>query len=312
MVLVVVVALGIYLPMHLHGGFRPMFEAIDRAKPGFLTLPAHGQSLSWFVSTVILTALGFYMWPHGFATAYTAKNVDVFRRNAAMMPLYQLMLLFAFFAGFAALLSVPGLQGTDADLALLRVGKHAFAPATVGFIGAAGLLTALVPGSMLLLTAGTILAKNVYGALAPAADERTLAGLARALVPVVALVAVVFTLRGGQGIVPLLLAGYNFVTQFFPAVVLGLAARPLATRAGAIAGILAGVATVAWLTLSGTTLAKAFPTWPSVVTDLNVGIVALLVNTAVLAVVSALTWGAERERLRTHAAARHEVLATEA
>jgi SSS family solute:Na+ symporter len=43
-----------------------MFAAIEQAKPGFLALPAHGESVAWFISTVLLTALGFYMWPHTF------------------------------------------------------------------------------------------------------------------------------------------------------------------------------------------------------------------------------------------------------
>src|SRR5438046_955112 len=112
MILAVAVALGIYLPFHHYGGYRPMFEAIEQAKPGFLSLAPRGLSPSWFVSTVLVSALGFYMWPHGFASAYTARSEDVFRRNAIVMPLYQLILLFVFFAGFAAVLRVPGLAGS--------------------------------------------------------------------------------------------------------------------------------------------------------------------------------------------------------
>ncbi len=289
MILVVCVGLGVYLPYHLHGGYQPMFEAIERAKPGFLTLPARGQSVSWFLSTVALTALGFWMWPHGFATTYAARDEEVFRRNAAVMPLYQLVLLYVLFVGFAALLAVPGLKGTDADLSLLRVCKLEFSRWVVGVIGAAGVLTALVPGSMLLMTSATILSKNVVGALSPGTGEEGLVRLARALVPVVALLAVVFTLHGGTTLVPLLLMGYNLVTQLFPALVLALGPEPLATRAGAFAGILAGVATVAWISLTGLTLARVFPTWPEAVVDLNVGIVALAVNAAVTLAVSAAT-----------------------
>jgi len=70
--------LGIYFPFHYYGGYRPMFEAIEAAKPGFLQLPAKGMSPSWFSSTVLLSAIGFYMWPHTFASSYTAKNESVF------------------------------------------------------------------------------------------------------------------------------------------------------------------------------------------------------------------------------------------
>jgi SSS family solute:Na+ symporter len=289
LILVVAVALGVYLPLHHYGGFEPMFRAIEQAQPGFLTLPDTGMSATWLISTVILTALGFYMWPHTFGSAYTARDENVFRKNAVIMPLYQLVLLFVFFTGFAAILTVPGLTGSDADLALLRVSKLTFDPWVVGTIGAAGLLTALVPGSMILMSLSTILAKNVYAKMVPTASERTVALLARSLVPVIALVAVYFTFRGGDTLVMLLLMGYNFVTQLFPALLLSLGRTPFATRAGAYAGIIAGEVTVAYLTITGSTMATLFPTWPEVIRDLNVGIVAMVVNVVVLVGVSLAT-----------------------
>ncbi|HET7457702.1 MAG TPA: sodium:solute symporter [Gemmatimonadaceae bacterium] len=289
MILVVAVAIGLYLPWHYFGGLRPMFEAVERARPGFLALPATGMSAAWFVSTVVLTSLGFYMWPHYFAGAFTAKNESVFRKNAVVLPLYQLVILFVFFTGFAASLVVPGLAGADADLSLLRIAKMTFGPWTVGVIGAAGLLTALVPGSMILITAGTILAQNVYRTLAPAATDRSVSLLARALVPVVALASVLLTLRGGQAIVALLLMGYSLVTQLFPALVLSLGRRPWATPAGALAGILAGELTVAYVTITSTSVAGLAPWAPQLVKDLNVGVVALAVNVVVLAVVTLAT-----------------------
>jgi SSS family solute:Na+ symporter len=159
----------------------------------------------------------------------------------------------------------------------------------VGAIGAAGLLTALVPGSMLLMSLSTILAKNVYAKMVPTASERTVARVAKSLVPVIALVAVYFTFRGGTTLVVLLLMGYNFVTQLFPALVFSLGRAPFATRAGAFAGIIAGEITVAYLTITESTMATLVPTWPEVIRDLNVGIVAMVVNVVVLAAVSMVT-----------------------
>ncbi len=65
--------------------------------------------------------------------------------------------------------------------------------------------------------------------------------------------------------------------------------QPLATSAGAFAGILAGELVVAYLTISGATLSTLLPSAPQSVKDLNVGVVALLVNVAVLAIVSLCT-----------------------
>ncbi|WP_026677344.1 sodium:solute symporter family protein [Fictibacillus gelatini] len=289
MILAVVMFLGIYLPIHYYGGFQPMFEAIDAAKPGFLTLPEKGMSISWFISTVLLTVFGFYMWPHTFASAYSAKNARVFRKNAMVMPLYSIVLLLVMFVGFAAILKVPGLEGADADLSLFKLSVATFDPWVIGLIGAAGLLTALVPGSMILMAASTLLAKNVYKAVVPSASEKQVAVLAKYFVPLVALVAVYFTFKGGNTIVTLLLMGYSLVTQLFPALLFSLAKKPFVTKQGAFAGMIAGVVVVAYTTISENTLGTMFPTLPQAVKDLNIGIVALIVNVVLLFLVSFLT-----------------------
>ncbi|MDR3423056.1 MAG: sodium:solute symporter family protein [Xanthobacteraceae bacterium] len=289
MILVVVVFLGIYFPLHYYGSLGAMFAAIEAAKPGFTVLPAHGESVWWFSSTVVLTALGFYMWPHSFASIYTARDSRVIRKNAVFLPLYQLILLFVFFAGFAAILQVPGLNGADVDLALFKLSVKTFDPWIVGVIGAAGVLTALVPGSMILMAAATLSANNLYRAADRSADDARVLRIARLLVPLVALVAVYFTLAGGQTIVALLLMGYSLVTQLFPPLLLSLTRNNWVTREGAAAGIVAGVATVAAVSLTHTTIGTLFPALPAQIKELNVGIVALAVNIVVLIVVSAGT-----------------------
>ena len=286
LILVVVVFLGIYFPLHYYGSPGAMFAAIEQARPGFTALPARGESVWWFSSTVLLTALGFYMWPHAFGSIYTARNTRVIRQNAAVLPLYQLIQLFVFLVGFAAILQVPGLSGPAIDLALLKLSVQSFDPWFVGIIGAAGVLTALVPGSMILIAATTLLANNLYRAAVPSADDVRVANLAKLLVPVVALVAVYFTISGGQTIVALLLMGYSFVTQLFPALALSLTRSRWATREGAVAGILAGVATVAVVTFTHATIATLFPSLPQGIKELNIGIIALTVNVFVLILVS--------------------------
>ncbi|RVU14501.1 sodium:solute symporter family protein [Streptomyces antnestii] len=288
-ILAVVLFLGLYLPLHYFGGIGHMFHAVDQAKPHFLTLPSSGMSTSWFASTVLLSAIGFYMWPHTFSASYTAQSEKVFRRNAIFMPLYQLVLLFVFFVGFAAILVVPGLKGADADLSLLRITTASFPPWVVGIVGGAGLLTALVPGSLLLMTSATCLAKNVYRVARPTTSDAQVGQLAKLLVPVIALVSLYFTFNGGSSLVSLLLMGYSLVTQLFPAVLGSLLARPVVTKQGAATGIIVGVATVAAVTVTGVTVGSLFPSLPESVKDLNVGIIALALNVVVTLAVSAAT-----------------------
>jgi solute:Na+ symporter, SSS family len=290
LILAVVVFLGVYLPFHYYGGYGDMFRAIEAAKPGFLALkPAGDGSVLWFQSTVLLTALGFYMWPHQFGALMTAKAERTFRRNAIILPLYQLILLFVFFCGFAAILKVPGLTGPDIDLSLFRLSIQTFDPWFVGVIGAAGVLTALVPGSMILIAASTLLANDVFRGLRNDVAEKTVTQTARGLAPIVALVAVYFTLQGGQTIVALLLMGYSFVTQLFPAVICSLMRVNPLTTAGAFAGIIVGVATVVGVTLSHSTIGTLAPFLPARFNDINVGFVALILNAAAAGIVSLAT-----------------------
>jgi solute:Na+ symporter, SSS family len=291
MIFGVVAFLGIYLPVHFFGSFSEMFLAIDKAKPGFLNLSAKGQSIAWFDSTVLLTALGFYMWPHTFTSIYTSRDERSFRRNAVFSPLYGLLLLFVMFVGFAASLKVPGLTGSNIDLSLFRLSIQTFDPWFVGVIGATGVLTALVPGSMILMAASTMLANNFYRMARRSASEAEISVAAKVLVPVVALVAIYFTLNGGNTIVALLLMGYAFVTQLFPPLVASFLRQNFITKHGAFAGIVVGVATVAATTITGITFGGLFPGLPQAVQDLNIGIVALGLNVVTMLVVSFVTRG---------------------
>ncbi|HVB69070.1 MAG TPA: sodium:solute symporter [Acetobacteraceae bacterium] len=289
LILFVVVFLGLYLPIHLYGGVGAMFEKIAAAKPGFLVFHPTGMSVAWFVSTVLLTALGFFMWPHSFAACYTARDARVFRRNAIVLPIYQLILLFVFFVGFAAVLTVPGLKGAATNLALFKLVTQQFSPAVVGIIGAAGVFTALVPGSLIAMTAATLLSKNLVGLMRPDASDDQTVGLAKWLVPVIMLIAVYFTITGSSTIVTMLLVGYSFVTQLFPTVVASLMPRNPVTAAGAFAGILTGVVVATVLTFTHATIGSLLPGLPEAIRDLNVGIIALAANVVVLIAVSAVT-----------------------
>ena len=161
-------------------------------------------------------------------------------------------------------------------------------------IGAAGVLTALVPGSMILMTAATLLANNLYRAVHRSASDAHVLNVAKLLVPVVALVAIYFTLAGGQTIVALLLMGYSFVTQLFPALVLSLA-RNRGSRARAQLQ----VSSPGWprsppSASHHATIGTLFPALPVEIKELNTGLIALAVNVMVLAVV-----GARREARTT-------------
>ena len=271
--------IGIGVPYHYFGGIRPMFHALVQAKAAHLTMPGSTANMghTWYVSTVLLTALGGYMWPHTFGSIYSAKSGDTLRRNAVIMPLYNLTLPLLFFVGFTAILVLPGLK--NGDMALLLTVRKTFSPWLLGLVGGAGALTAMVPAAMLLLTAGALFAKNFFRPLfAPAMTDDSVAKLAKAMVVVITGLAMYLALYSSTTLVGLLLFAYSGIAQFFPGVVLGLYWKR-ANAAGVLAGIIAGVGTGMVLTFT-----KHDP-----VGGLNAGFVALCVNLAITAAVSRMS-----------------------
>lgn len=63
----------------------------------------------------------------------------------------------------------------------------------------------------------------------------------------------------------------------------------MVTKQGAFAGIIAGVGAVTYITMTETTIGTLFPALPQAAKDLNVGIVALLLNITVMMAVSLMT-----------------------
>ena len=243
-------AVGIGVPYIYFGGIGPMFAALAHARPAHLVMPGATPDMghAWYISTVLLTSLGFYMWPHTFGAAFTARSATILRRNAIVMPLYTLSLTFIFFVGFTALLVIPGLS--NGDLAFLTLVRKAFPPWFLGLVGGAGALTAMVPAAIILLTAATLFAKNVYRPLfAPVMAESQIARLARITVVVLSLFTLYFALYSSTTLVSLLLLGYAGVTQFFPGIVLGLY-WPRVTKQGVFAGLITGLASLSCLMLT--------------------------------------------------------------
>jgi SSS family solute:Na+ symporter len=273
------VSIGIGIPYIHFGGIGPMFAALAHSRPAHLTMPGATSNLghTWFISTVLLTAMGFYMWPHAFGAAFTAKSGDTLRRNAVVMPLYTITLVFIFFVGFTAVLVVPGLP--NGDLSLLTIVRKSFPPWFLGVIGGAGALTAMVPAAIFLLTAATLFAKNLFRPIfAPAMTDDQVAILARVMVVVLGLISLLLAIYKSATLVGLLLTGYAGVTQFFPGVVLGLYWKRV-TMPGVFAGMIAGVAAVIFLMLSHR---DPFYGW-------SAGFVALCLNFLTTALISRLT-----------------------
>ena len=272
------VCIGIVVPYHYFGGTGAMFSALAHAKPEHLVMPGATKNFGhlWFVSTVLMTSLAFFMWPQYIGACYSAKDGNTLRRNAVIMPLYSITMPLVLIVGFTALLVLPNLP--DGDLALLSIVRKTFPAWFLGIVGGAGALTAMVPASVQILTAATLFIKNFCRPiLAPSMTDAQVARLAKATVLGLTAVAMSFAILSSASLVALVIIGYTGVAQFFPGVVLGLYSRRV-TTAGVFAGLTTGVGIVAFLGLTRNDPLMGF----------NAGFIGLCFNFAVTTTVSLL------------------------
>lgn len=281
LLMIAVVFFGLYLPIHYFGSVGGMFEALETAKPGFLALPGGTKNFdaSWVMSTLVVTSLGFYMWPHFTTNSFSARNPDVLRHNAVYLPLYQICLLFPMLVGFAALLLLTTPLKTP-DMAFMTIVQDLFPGWTLGLVGGAGALACMIPAADLLLSTSMLFTRNIYSkTIGKNTDPDKLINVARISLLTLTTIALCLAIYLPNMLVNLLLTGYSGVTQFFPMIVLGLYWKK-ATRLGAYAGLLIGEIIVFALILG-----KMDP-FPFAGMNLNAGFVALLINSIVFILVS--------------------------
>ncbi|MCM3719823.1 sodium:solute symporter family protein [Fictibacillus phosphorivorans] len=289
MILFVIVFLGTYIPYHYFGGIPQLFEAVQSVKPEALTFASEGYSIPWFVSTIILNAFGFYLLPQSFTVVISAKSERALKKNAITLPLYTILILFAFFIGFAAIIQVPGLQGAEGDLSLLRITMQTFDPWFVGIVGGAGLLTALVPVSVMVMSGAVGLMTGFYKLIKPESSDRQQLVVSKVFVLLIILIAYAFTITGGNALAILNIMSYGLITQLVPALIFSFFSTKLMNKYGAIAGILTGVSIVLFNAITSFKLVNVFPNIPSAINDINIGFVAIGINILIGLTVSFVT-----------------------
>ena len=242
---------GISVPHIYFGGVGPMFATLAQAKPGHLVLPGATKTLghSWYVSTVFLTSVAFYMWPHYFAATYTARSGKILRRNAVIMPLYSITTPLLLIVGFTAVLVLPELR--DGDLSLLMMVRKTFPAWFLGLVGGAGALTAMVCAAIQLLCGATLYAKNLFRPIiAPGLSDRGVATTAKIMVLLLTAGALFFAICSSLSLVSLFLLGFAGIAQLLPGVVLGLYSTRVTTT-GVFMGLATGISVATLLMLAG-------------------------------------------------------------
>jgi len=295
LVIAAVAFLAVYVPMHYLDGFGDFMHRMVTEKPEWLTFPGHdsgGLDGTWFISTLLLNAVTITIFPTTVAGYLSARSPNALRRNALLLPWYQLLLFIPMMVGATALFVMPNLK--NPDLALFSLVTDSLPAPAVAVIGVAGALSAIVPMSVFMLAIGTLWGRTLLGGgngadprsrrtgQAPADDVRT-----KRLSQLVCLLAGLLALAGSlffpNTLVELSVLSYEGLAQLVPAVLLGLYWRRM-TAAAAGAGMLVGLAVMTALWASGN------DPWNGV----NGGIIGLIANLAVTCGVSMLRPGGAR------------------
>ena len=273
--------LGLYFAFKLYGGPGEMFNQIAQAKPMHLLVgPGSKMSYAAFASALLVSVLGFAMWPHLFMKAYTAKSERVLKQTIVMYPTFAIFLVPVLFIGFAGIQQVtPDVLGPPDRILPWMFTNMQFNPILVGLVLAAALAAAMSTQDTITHAAGSIFAQDLVEVLKKKKHTDKEATMwIRVSVVGFGLISYAVAIFGGQTLVALLLGAYGSIVQLLP-----LAAAtffwPRATKAGAICGILAGVIYNYLIVLN---VIPKF--W-----DIHAGIQGLVLNFVVLIVVSLIT-----------------------
>ncbi|MFH8792377.1 sodium:solute symporter [Streptomyces sp. NPDC017941] len=267
-----------YVPLHYFDGYGDFLDRVVREKGEWLTLPGSGDSpygQAWFATTTVLNALTVVIFPTTVAGYLGARDADALRRNAVLLPAYNVLLFVPMLLGIAALFVVPGLTGAGSNLALFKLVVDSLPAWVVGFVGVAAALSSIVPMAVFMLVIGTMWGRSVLSLLpgwrAPGRQK-----LASQLVVVLAGgIALVMTYTVPHALVRLSLISYEGMAQLVPMLLIGLVWRRL-SLAGAVSGLAVGVTIVCGLVF----------TEHDPVLGVNAGILALAANLAVALAVS--------------------------
>ena len=173
--LIVIIAI-IYIPMKL-GGFGNIFaavhqKAVQNPKTFHDILPA--SQYSAYSTLALGSALSLFLYPHALTGILSSNSRQVVRRNAALLPIYTLLLALIALLGYVAIadgIHANTTYGTNAALPALFLKE--FPAWFSGFAFAAIAIGALAPAAIMSIASANLFTRNIYREyFRPACTER--------------------------------------------------------------------------------------------------------------------------------------------
>ncbi len=231
LIYVTVIAAIVVIPAKL-GGWAHVFAASQsalaaKAKPGSIFL-APSQYFS-YATMALGSSLSLFIYPHSITSILAAKSREVIRRNAALLPVYSLLLGFLALLGYCGL--AAGIKTTNSSSVVPLLIARYFPDWFAGVAQAAIVIGALVPAAIMAIGSANLFASNVFNQFSmdrTSAETRTAKLLTLAFCGI-ALLLVVFV--PVQYAIYFQLLGGAWMLQIFPSFVFGLYTRWFHRRA---------------------------------------------------------------------------------
>ena len=278
-VLMIVLVIGLGLTAADRVGATSMLDVYRQVQERYPAIgslpglqPASGLTTTWLVTSAVNVALGTWIFPHSFQLIYAARDETAIRRNAVWQPLYSLSYFFIVLLGFAALLGGIQPESGDPNAALLAFVSERYPAWAIGLLAGTTSLLALVPGSILLLCAGSTFTRNVVLPLKPDLSDRAMLWLSRGAMLASGGIAVWLSTTQNRSLVEIGLSAYAAIGMLAPGVFLAFL-WPRASAIGVFAGIVTGYLALL-LPGAGALCSRVLPEWDR-------GLVAMALNAAV-------------------------------
>jgi SSS family solute:Na+ symporter len=244
LVWVIMLYMVVSIPIIHFGSWGHMMQTTVHKAPQMLTLPTSGpKGMLWFSTAALISALALFMWPHTATGIFSSKSGESLRKNAIVLPFYNIVLMLVTFLGITAFLVVP--KGTDPRFAFLELIHMSYGGTVQGLAYSTIALASLVPCSIMAIGASSLFANNIYrDVINPKASGTRMTMVTRYMVFVVIGLALLFGLLFPTALISLQLMGVSGIVQIFPAIVFSLYWRNL-SREAALSGFVAGMVVVA-------------------------------------------------------------------
>ncbi|NUP96138.1 MAG: hypothetical protein HUU28_08240 [Planctomycetaceae bacterium] len=194
----------------------------------------------WFVTSGLISMVGFTCWPHLFMKAFSARDDRTLRRTVVFYPTFMVFLVPIFLIGFAGVLFPTPPPNPEQILPHILMSLDL--PAlVVGLFCAGALAAGMSTGDAIAHASASILVRDGWitalgRKLSSTAERRAV----RILIVVLLAASYALAVTYEGDLVRLLLYAYGPVAQFFPGLLISLLGRRrdgIAVHAGLICGV---------------------------------------------------------------------------